>query len=642
MSSSDQPRVAPPQLLFDDGSRAIQQTTATAAQHQDQTTQTSRASTISIATYYEIDRLASEIIAIVQKQKQKQSNTAAVEDDGWFARVALQFPDELLCDAPDVCWSMEEALLEKQQGAGSSEQQQQQQQPSLVFCLGDTTFGPCCPDEVAALHLQANVLVHYGHACLSHPALQLPVLYGFGRTEHWDTEVAVKAILKQAQEGSSIRRLLLLYQVRYAHAMEDLQTQLSERGDMLVVMGQVPTQDEPLEAASEGGKTGTTVNNSGCCGGNQDCASNPQADNANQTNESKPEQSTATDPPLTQNLEQTLAKQDNNGVPPQSQHFLLGGLEVPRALDFSTFVIVFVGDQATESGDNATTAQEGQRQYMNTVLWYLSRNDDSKRPLDLWTYSPLAQSLTTSIPPTLQRQLNRRFYLIQKARDASVFGILIGTLSQRYFRSVVQTLRHVIEKQNHRSTYTFAMGKVNPAKIANFAEIDCFVMVACAETTWLDDAEQREMHVPIITPLELHMALGSGGPDVQWGQCDYSLNYNDFLLKYPGVMNSGDDAISQQEEDGDEDDDDAPYFSMITGKYESKRKGNIDDGVDLNALPGKGQLITYKSEAAEFLKQREYQGLETNLGETEVRAAVPGQKGIASKYNANNGGEDNS
>ena len=634
-SNTDQTRVAPPQLLFDDGSRAIQQTTATvatAAQHHDQTTQTARSSTISIATYYEIDRLTSEIIAIVQKQKQSQTAAA----DGWFARVALQLPDELLSDAPDVCWSMEEALLEKQQGTDSSEQQ-----PSLVFCLGDTTFGPCCPDEVAALHLQANVLVHYGHACLSHPALQLPVLYGFGRTEHWDTEVAVKTILKQAQEteGSSTRRLLLLYQVRYAHAMEDLQTQLSERGDMLVVVGQVPVQDEPLEAATEDNKP-STGNSSGCCEGNQDCASNSITDNDNHTDKGKIEQSAATDPPLIG--DQTTTKEDNNGVhvPPESKHCLLGGLEVPKALDFSTFVIVFVGDQATSSDDNAATTQEGQRQYMNTVLWYLSRNDDAKRPLDLWTYSPLAQTLTTSIPPTLQRQLNRRFYLIQKARDASVFGILIGTLSQRYFRSVVQTLRHVIEKQNHRSTYTFAMGKVNPAKIANFAEIDCFVMVACAETSWLDDAEQREMHVPIITPLELHMALGSGGPDVQWGECDYSLNYNDFLLKYPGVMNSSDDANSQQEED--EDDDDAPYFSMITGKYESKRKGNINDGVDLNALPGKGQLITYKSEAAEFLKQREYKGLETNLGETEVRAAVPGQKGIASKYNANTGGNDTS
>jgi hypothetical protein len=40
----------------------------------------------------------------------------------------------------------------------------------------------------------------------------------------------------------------------------------------------------------------------------------------------------------------------------------------------------------------------------------------------------------------------------------------------------------------------------------------------------------------------------------------------------------------------------------------------------------------YKSEAAAFLQQREYQGLETFAGETEAKAAISGQRGIASDY----------
>ena len=636
-----------PQLLFDDGSRAIQQTAVDASSSSSATAtvieaKSARGTSIAISNYYEIDRLASEIIAIVQQKRAAAAITTKEKDrkDAWFARVALQFPDELLCDAPEVCWEMEDALLHKvvqvldkeqqpQQSAAQQPQQQQQPQQSLVFCLGDTTFGPCCPDEVAALHLTADVLVHYGHACLSHPALQLPVLYGFGVTEHWNTECCVEAILQQAK-AEGVRRLLLLYQVRYFHAMEELQTQLSERGDIFLVTGQVP--QEPLESfllasSQQQQQQGEAKAKSGaCCGGNSDCATNNRNDTTEQPNKDDTQQQTTT----TTLLDQPFA--------PRSKHFLLGGLEVPQELDFSTFSVVFVGDQATTDG--TTTAREGQRQYMNTILWYLSAKS---RPLSLWTYSPMTQSLVTSTPAGIQRQLNRRFYLIQKARDASIFGILIGTLSQRYFRSVVQTLRKVIEQQHGRTSYTFAMGKVNPAKIANFAEIECFIMVACAETSWLDEGEQREMHVPIITPLELHMALGSGGPEVQWGECDYSLDYNDFLMKYPNALTEDDDeniddsaannTTDGSDDDDDDDDEDAPYFSLITGKYESKSKGSAGEGVDLKALPGKGQLTTYKSEAAEFLKNREYKGLEPNVGETEVRAAVPGQQGIASKYN---------
>ena len=70
---------------------------------------------------------------------------------------------------------------------------------------------------------------------------------------------------------------------------------------------------------------------------------------------------------------------------------------------------------------------------------------------------------------------------------------------------------------------------------------------------------------------------------------------------------------------------------MISGKYEQSRAAATTD-TNLQALPGKGQMIEYSSEAAEFLKKREYQGLEANVGQTEAKAAVLGQVGIASDY----------
>ena len=38
----------------------------------------------------------------------------------------------------------------------------------------------------------------------------------------------------------------------------------------------------------------------------------------------------------------------------------------------------------------------------------------------------------------------------------------------------------------HIQTYIFSVGKINVAKLANFMEIDIFVLIACPENTLLD------------------------------------------------------------------------------------------------------------------------------------------------------------
>jgi diphthamide biosynthesis protein 2 len=49
-----------------------------------------------------------------------------------------------------------------------------------LFILADTSYSACCVDEVAAQHAAADLVVHYGQACLS-PTSRLPVRYCFGR-----------------------------------------------------------------------------------------------------------------------------------------------------------------------------------------------------------------------------------------------------------------------------------------------------------------------------------------------------------------------------------------------------------------------------------------------------------------------------
>ena len=65
-------------------------------------------------------------------------------------------------------------------------------------------------------------------------------------------------------------------------------------------------------------------------------------------------------------------------------------------------------------------------------------------------------------------------------------------------------------KKAGKKHYTFAVGKLNVAKLANFMEIDVYVLVACHENSLLDSAE---FYRPVITPHELELACN---PQRHW------------------------------------------------------------------------------------------------------------------------------
>lgn len=71
------------------------------------------------------------------------------------------------------------------------------------------------------------------------------------------------------------------------------------------------------------------------------------------------------------------------------------------------------------------------------------------------------------------------------------------------------------------------MGKLNVAKMANFMEVDCYVLVSCPENSLIDSKvcythflskqggetqakshwNEQEFYRPIVTPFELEIAL---------------------------------------------------------------------------------------------------------------------------------------
>lgn len=73
----------------------------------------------------------------------------------------------------------------------------------------------CCVDEVAAEHVGADCIVHYGGTCLS-PSRRLPLMYVFERRPV--NLRACAAAFKELHPDTQAH-VVLLYDVNYAHAI---------------------------------------------------------------------------------------------------------------------------------------------------------------------------------------------------------------------------------------------------------------------------------------------------------------------------------------------------------------------------------------------------------------------------------------
>jgi len=120
------------------------------------------------------------------------------------------------------------------------------------------------------------------------------------------------------------------------------------------------------------------------------------------------------------------------------------------------------------------------------------------------------------------RALARRYYLVERARDALRIGILMGTLGVANYLQVADKIEE-LAKRAGKAVYRFVVGKLNVAKLANFADIDVFVLVACPENSLLDS---KEFYQPIVTPFELEIACDSSR---QWTG-NYELDFKQLFL----------------------------------------------------------------------------------------------------------------
>ncbi|GAV52579.1 hypothetical protein ZYGR_0AG05700 [Zygosaccharomyces rouxii] len=93
-----------------------------------------------------------------------------------WRKITLQFPDSLVQDSSLVAQLLQDKFHDDAR---------------QFWVLADTAYSACCVDEVASEHVNADVVVHFGDACLN--AVQtLPVVYSFGRPQLDLSQVAIK------------------------------------------------------------------------------------------------------------------------------------------------------------------------------------------------------------------------------------------------------------------------------------------------------------------------------------------------------------------------------------------------------------------------------------------------------------------
>ncbi|CDR99729.1 related to DPH2-diphtheria toxin resistance protein [Sporisorium scitamineum] len=609
-------------------------------------------------------------------------STAAKIHSGRFKRVALQFPDEALVDSVPVYWALKREVRSLYSAdntssdtasvSASTSSSTKNGLPEF-YILADTSYGGCCVDEVAAKHVDADLVVHYGHACLSATA-RLPVIYVFTKQPLADVSAAAKSLTQEAKQhicdndqGTDIKALVMTYDVSWDHVVEDVfqvtRQALQEMGiDLPLVRTYVDFrrnyEDKLVNGRSAASDASTQANRCGtssesfcgkaepsassCCNGGSCLSTTPSSSFCAQATSIAA--STTDLPPTSASINDLASERASQPLGPSRT------VTLPPTTSFSQCAYLYLGPES--------------RSLTNLLLTL-----GASTPLI--SYDPLTSRSRVETGST-NRLLMKRYASVLKARDASVVGLLVGTLGVHSYLPLLKYLRGLLSgKKSGRKVYTISVGKLNPAKLANFQEIDVFVLVACPENTLVDS---KEFFRPIVTPFEMELAVKAaerqerGEEGVEWSGRyvldlerlvpDLFQQEQDLLTKMDQLdVEDHESGNVNEQEDGEESDDDRPHFSLISGTYVHRRKFNsnptstaaLDTSESLQLTspssaetkqhqvtirnPTTGQLTTVLETASiAHIQKRGWKGLEQRLGLGEPSVLEEGREGIAKGY----------
>jgi diphthamide biosynthesis protein 2 len=69
--------------------------------------------------------------------------------------------------------------------------------------------------------------------------------------------------------------------------------------------------------------------------------------------------------------------------------------------------------------------------------------------------------------------------------SSDIFGLIVSNIGLKHSKPLLNTLRAEL-KRYKKKCYTLSVGRINPAKLANFEGVECFVLVGCSEGGLVD------------------------------------------------------------------------------------------------------------------------------------------------------------
>lgn len=165
-----------------------------------------------------------------------------------FKKVTLQFPDYLVKDSALITQLLQEKLVQntcqpdKEQplcrensGRTCCQSNDKETTERRVWILADTAYSSCCVDEVASEHVNGDLVVHFGDACLN-AVQKLPALYCFGRPFVRSNELLLKF---QETYPETDSKVVLMANAPYSYHLEALYDSLRAIGYENIVYSDV-------------------------------------------------------------------------------------------------------------------------------------------------------------------------------------------------------------------------------------------------------------------------------------------------------------------------------------------------------------------------------------------------------------------
>ncbi|XP_068153837.1 2-(3-amino-3-carboxypropyl)histidine synthase subunit 2 [Drosophila tropicalis] len=425
---------------------------------------------------------------------------------GWirqngYERICLQFPDDYLPHSNAISESLKAIL-------GSS---------AKTFILADTTYGSCCVDEIAAAHVEADSVIHFGNACRS-KASRLPVLYLYP-----ELPLELHELIKNLTtlKGECKEREVCIYlDIGYQHLNE-----------------------EPNEG-----------------------------DN--------------------------LCRQVKEALQPKELHVEVYPLPAEDASAFKPLsdsagerICVFVGSDNQRFANLSLTTP--------ALQWHI--------------FDGVSHTLSAKNPLTAQ-YIRRRYFYIEKCKDAQTLGLIVATLTAEGYLDVVARLQ-AMAKGRGIKTQLLSVGRLNPEKLANFLEIDCFVLIGCPFNNMYNS---KDYYKPIVSVFEAEMALNPA----------WHMKYPEsYVTDFKSLLPEGrsflpfDEALLQKDQQD---------VSLVSGRM----RGGIsqDDSSASLAVAPRAKMELMTNNTGLSFEDRTWQGLDPALGQNEPAAVQQGLSGIPINY----------